>query len=323
MRGKGRGRIMALWLWGGLLIVALAAAYITNYWHNISKPIVLLIKSTVLRSKRHSVRIIALAALAWTLFVVTSGTGVKFTNINWDFSNTAALGDSFGVLSSGMAGIAAYFAFRTYKAASDEARLAERRAAEPSFLNLLRTRFVMIENITRQSGQVIADGARSNVLRGQLALNWAASELWHRLAKVDDYNARKRIYDEFIAESIGGLTNYHRFTYHIIAFAQRQFSELEESEAMSKDDPSYGYIQLLRAQISDEELQLIAFNSLYGRGYPKLKLLIERFALFNNMPDVDIETFCLPDEFKLTAFGLLKEDRPVSVTDWHEHRDGF
>ncbi len=308
---------MELWLWGGLLVVAFAVAYARNHWPDLRRPLVVSLDRIASRLRRHSVGLIIGCAIAWTVFVIVSGTGFELTNTEWDFAKTGALGDSFGVLSSGMAGIAAYFAFRTYKAASDEARLAARRAAEPSYLNLLERRFDMMEHIK----QVVPTRALSisvtKAEKGQEALDWAAGVLWPLFSNTNDDPRCVVVYGDFVEESIKGLTNYHRFVYHIISFAERQFSEIPPDMPMSKTDPSYSYIQLLRAQLSDSEMQLMAFNAAFGAGNPKLKKYIERYALFNNMADVDITELRLPSLFEPTAFGLLLEDRPAVVINWH------
>lgn len=262
--------------------------------------------------------LVAVLALAWIATVILTGTGVNIFGVEWDFQRTALLGDSFGVLSSGMAALAAYFAFATYRSAKEEAKVIARRAAEPSFLNLLERRFALMENVIRNYSGITARGARMNVERGQIAIDSAASDLWHLLSGTPNRLRRVVLYNDFISESVGGLTNYHRFVYHIIAYAERQFSEIPKTSPMTKDDPSYSYVQLLRAQLSDSEMQLMAFNALYGAGNPKLRLYIERYALLNNMADVDIIEFGLPDEFDHHAFGLLIDDRPEVVNNWQE-----
>jgi len=260
--------------------------------------------------------VVGIFALAWVITVTLTGMDVNVFGVEWDFQRTALLGDSFGVLSSGMAGLAAYFAFATYKSAKDEAKVIARRAAEPSFLNLLERRFQMMENVMRVTPGPIAFGARMNVARGQVAIDWAAESLWHLLSSETDLSRLAEVYTEFVAESIGGLTNYHRYVFHIIAYAERQFAEVQPDAPMNKLDPAYSYIQLLRSQFSDSEMLLMAFNAIYGAGYPKLKGYIERYALFNNMPDADIITFDLPDKFNHDAFGLLLDDRPRVVREW-------
>lgn len=260
--------------------------------------------------------VVAACAVAWIVTVVLSGVGVNIFGVKWNFATTALLGDSFGVLSSGMAALAAYFAFVTYKSAKDEAEVLARRAAEPSFLNLLERRFTMMENVIRGPSGPPALGSLINVVRGQIAIDWAAGELWHALSAVHGRDRRSTIYNDYVEESIGGLTSYHRYVYHVIAYAERQFAEVSTSEPMTKDDPSYGYVRLLRAQLSDSEMQLMAFNAIYGAGNPKLRRLIERYALFNNMPEVDIVEFRLPDELDHSAFGLLLDDQPKVVREW-------
>lgn len=307
---------MEFWYWGFLVFLALIVAWAKSNWGYIRSKVDSFIGYTISIADRHGVIIIFNLAIIWSAFVVVSGAGVALTSIKWDFTNTGALGDSFGVLSSGMAGIAAYFAFRTYRAAADEARLIARRAAEPSYLNLLERRFDMMDHITRvlpSRGPLIGG---TNGEKGQDALDWAANALWPTLSSTSDEEECIAIYKAFVKESVKGLTNYHRFVYHIISFAERQFAEIPSDMPMSKDDPSYSYIQLLRAQLSDSEMQLMAYNAAYGAGNPKLKRYIERYALFNNMSDDDITELALPSIFNVTAFGLLVEDRPLVVLNW-------
>lgn len=98
--------------------------------------------------------------------------------------------------------------------------------------------------------------------------------------------------------------------FHIIAFAERQFSELPPDQPMTKFDPAYGYVKLLRAQFSDQEMQLMALNAAFGAGFPKLKHFIERYALLNNAAQVDILELGLDLIFEKSAFGLWESDRP-------------
>ncbi len=155
-----------------------------------------------------------------------------------------------------------------------------------------------------------------NLFRGQVAINNVAGYLWHLLTDADSFEARKDIYGDVVSDYVGGLTNYHRFVFHIISFAQRQFSEVPDNQPMKKDDPAYSYVQLLRAQLSNEEMILMAANALYGAGNPKLKHFIERYALLNNMEETDIISLSLPSYFELSAFGLLDDDRPELVRNW-------
>lgn len=123
-----------------------------------------------MRTRNLVVAVTAALAIVWVAIVVFSGTGWNPSGYRWDFTNTAQLGDSFGVLSALMASIAAYFAFATYNTTMDEAVLVQRRAAEPSFLNLLERRFDVMDRITAKGFQQRVNVVASVELRGRTQL---------------------------------------------------------------------------------------------------------------------------------------------------------
>lgn len=249
-------------------------------------------------------------AAIWLIIVLISAKGVNVTSTSWNFANTAQLGDSFGVISSLMASIAAYFAYATYRSAKEEAKIAERRAAEPSFLNLLERRFDVLDRIRFSSYQQTNVGWEPIQYDGQYAIDKIATKLLREFKNINAHEERERKYWEIINKGVSGLTNYHRFVFHVIAFSERQFSNIDSASAMTKSDPSYSYIKLLRAQFSDNEMRLMAINAAYGDGYPKLKHYIERYALLNNIDCEDIESLKLREIFEDQAFGMTPEDRP-------------
>jgi len=259
--------------------------------------------------KSNAVVLIIVATVGWAALVVASAAGFNPSGIKWNFQNTGQLSDSFGIVSTAMAGIAAYFAYRAYKSAVQEAQKAEQRAAEPSFLNLLERRFDVLDRVycryPTNRGSFIFDNEAS----GQAALDIIANNLYDFIGKCSDHDECVETYVNFLNERVTGIQAYHRFSYHIIAFAERQFSDRAPDEAMAKSDPSYGYVRLLRAQLSDSELQLMALNALYGEGNPKLKHYIERYALLHNMADIDAITLVPSGSFAPTAWGIDEADR--------------
>lgn len=243
--------------------------------------------------------------IVWTAIVMASGLDYNLTGANWDFERTGQLGDSFGVLSSLMAAIAAYFAFRTYQSArADIARL-ETRAAEPSYLNLLERRFDVLDRVRLSRIRFVGKGPEGFERNGQEALDYVANIL----RKHDKTKGNlSSLYSRNIS-SVYGLSNLYRFTYHIVSYANRQFSKIPACEPMNKDDPAYQQVRLLRAQMSDSELVLVALNCAFGPGHEKFKPLVERFALLHNMNPSDRTLFGLDDLFEPTAFGITAQDR--------------
>ncbi|KQO27992.1 putative phage abortive infection protein [Pseudomonas chengduensis] len=71
------------------------------------------------------------------------------------------------------------------------------------------------------------------------------------------------------------LGHYFRYLYNLIKFVD----ESEFSEGL--------YIKLIRAQLSDQELFLLFYNSISDQGQ-KFRNYIEKYALFDNMPAIRI-----------------------------------
>lgn len=261
---------------------------------------------------RHRGVLLVLAlAITWAVIVMFSGweSGWNPSGVMWDFETTGQLGDSFGVLSATMAGIAAYFAFRTYRSARDDSAMLERRAAEPSYLNLLERRYDVLDRLRTQSIRLGGAEARVVETNGQAVLD--------RLAVLlrNETDRPHSMADSFkgVTKGVLGLPNLYRFTYHIISFANRQLSQVPDNSPMHKNDPAYQYVRLLRAQMADSELLLVALNCAYGEGREKFKPLVERYALLHNMNPDDIRSFALRDLFEATAFGLLPADQGVTA----------
>lgn len=261
------------------------------------------------RIRRHGgVIAVIFSIIVWTCIVWRSGMGWNPSGISWNFENTAQLGDSFGVLSALMAAVAAYFAFLAYRSARDDVARLEQRAAEPSYLNLLERRFDVLDRVRLSRMRFTVDGQKGFERLGQYALDWIAARL---RSESKDNEEERPLSTRFLKaiNGVSGLPNLFRFTYHIIWFADRQFARVPSSEPMTKDDPAYQYIRLLRAQMSDSELVLVALNCAFGPGHEKFKPLVERYALLHNMHPSDRALFELDALFEPSAFGITLEDR--------------
>jgi len=250
--------------------------------------------------KKLNIKVVAavtgVAYVAWGLVVWASAKGWNPTGTKWDFTNTGALGDSFGVLGSTMAGLAALFAMLTYREAAEENdRLRQRQdrmdqtAAEPSFLSLLERRFEIRDQVTIKQ----VDGEQAIGLAVQAAGG---------AVDMEDPETARRVYSDAIM-NYANLPQYFRFNYHLLRYALEQF-EKSDDVVITKRSVSYRYARLLRSQLSDNEAILIALNCVYGEGRHKFKGLIERFALLHNVSEERVDGFKLRDHFADSAFGL-------------------
>lgn len=102
-----------------------------------------------------------------------------------------------------------------------------------------------------------------------------------------------RAYRTFWKDHQTELGHYYRFLYRFVKFTERNFPS---------DD---FYMGLLRAQLSDQELLMLFYNSLSPQG-EAFKELIEKWALLDNMPrirllDRDHDELFLPPAYDSEA----------------------
>ncbi|SPZ53611.1 Uncharacterised protein [Serratia quinivorans] len=82
-------------------------------------------------------------------------------------------------------------------------------------------------------------------------------------------------YEIFMKEYRYELGHYFRFVYNIFKFID---------ESIVSDDDKLKYSKIIRAQLSDYELIIIFYSCLTWRGCVSFKVLVERYCLFDNIP---------------------------------------
>lgn len=83
---------------------------------------------------------------------------------------------------------------------------------------------------------------------------------------------------EYISKSdlFSFLFHYFRFVYRIIKF-------VDETDVLKSTEEKYQYVAFLRATLSNYEVAAIFYNCLSSNGREKFKLLVEKYALFDNI----------------------------------------
>lgn len=254
-------------------------------------------KPITFKSLPFPLKLLVVLLVLWPVVIVGLSAADIFLPARWrtpyppmSFERSGQFGDSFGIVSALMAAVAAFYAYQTYRASQQEVELLRRRSAEPTFLNLLERRFDLLGNIKRGNTEGVtavknmADGVRTSVGGGQ------------------DQAAAARDYMQ--VKGVGGLRNYFRYTYNIIRFAEELFGvDPTLSGADQRRNGSYPYVRLLRAQLSDDELLLIALNALHDADGKDFYDLIHRYGFLNNMAPEDIKRFDFTTRFRPDAFG--------------------
>ena len=239
---------------------------------------------------------VAVILVPWTIVVLAGSVGFNPLKLPYfDFQQAASFGESFGFPVALFAAIAAIFTFMTlettreenkrlheYQARRDKAD--ERNETEQTFFRLLDLRLAIIRDIQ------IDDKQNAEKYEGTDALHEMYEYLQRRLS---DGESREEAYATAFETHRNDLGHYLRFTYHIVKFVV---------DRADNDATRYEYIRILRAQLSNSELCIIALNCVYGEGRSVFKGLVERFALLHNIHDADRQALRLDDHFQKGAF---------------------
>ena len=243
------------------------------------------------------VALITASAVLWAVVVGLSASGTNLFGVEWNFERTGQLGDSFGVVGALMATAAAAFTFLTLRneraensrlraRQDDRDRADSKREAEATFFRLLDLRNSILERVRDPFR-----AASHEPVLGQRAIWTIAKGLANEV--VTPSGEVQRLHDAYWSRVEGQVGHYLRFTYHIVGFASANFDN---------DRDRYDYVRLLRAQLSNAELELIALNSAYGAGNPHMKAHVERYALLHSLPEDTIARLRLRSLFSETAF---------------------
>lgn len=240
--------------------------------------------------------IIGAIFLGWMAVIIAVTAADLFLPNHWrlaapplDFGDTGTFGDSFGIISALMASVAGYFAYRAYRSSQAELADARKRSGEPTFLNLLERRFTLIEHVAK--GNLAGVPAIANICA---AIRLGVQHGGNPDKMFKDYTRDAR-----------GLRNLFRYTYHVIGFAEGLFGfDPLATGAEKRKNGSYPYVRLLRAQLSDDDLVLIALNALHDPDGAQFKVLLDRYGLLDNMREDDRTLLKLKAAFTGDEFGL-------------------
>lgn len=109
-------------------------------------------------------------------------------------------------------------------------------------------------------------------------------------------------YDQIIQIYINQYENYQYSFSHYFRNLYRIIKFIDESDV----DEKQRYSDILRAQLSPQEMLMIFYNGLTYYGDQKMKPLIEKYEILKNMPQRSLIEFDHKRKYKLTAFGEVE-----------------
>ncbi len=205
---------------------------------------------------------------------------------NNPFGTAGSFGDAFGPIGSLMATIAASGALYAFVNDRHDRKVQQ---FESNFFALLAN----FESITAQAkltfgknkGDVsfkskyralekAVNHSPKRVFQGRSALRVLVLRIREGVnpSGFNDIKVVSNVYQGLFNNNVNMLGHYFRTLHHL-------FRLIDERCLADKDF----YARILRAQLSDEELCLIAYNCIVGEGRFKFKHLAVRFSLFHNL----------------------------------------
>lgn len=237
----------------------------------------------------------AIYFLKWATFVITSFWGLfglfiikevwPITELS--IAKAGTFGDSFGALTSLFTGLGLVGVITTIYLQHIEIKrnkeAFQQQQFEGIFFQLLRLHCDIIASMELNTNQA----------KGRQCFSYYIIELEGKMQSAFNNSPEKfdAFYDCFYNKHQATLGNYFRLLYNIVKLVKR-------TDGIDK----YFYTNLVRAQLSSDELKLIFYNCLSTWGIEKFKPLIEEFALLKAIPvDGILDKFL--EQYSPNAFG--------------------
>jgi hypothetical protein len=235
--------------------------------------------------------------IVYSAGVIASGSGVNLLGIKWHFENSGQFGDSFGPLASVMSAIAAIAALMAYRSQREELDRLKATAVEDKIRQNHRdfedTFFKLLTLFRDTVNQIdVSDPYNGTKAVGPDAFQRLIWDYLVREDKTPPVELNEKIYKEFYIKYQNDLGHYFRLFYHIVRFIDS--SEIEDRMS---------YIRYLRSLLSNSEMILIGMNCAFGAGSPKLKILVEKYALLHNISADSARRHSIVYAMDKSAFG--------------------
>lgn len=247
---------------------------------------------------------------AGVLFLLVAAYGIAFWQNGWSKSPDAwgQLGDYIGgllnPLVAGFALMALVVSVRLQKAElaatrkelensrlamQEQATTAEQQRREQRFFDFLNIYQSTVDSIQfemeSKTGAVIS-------LQGKRAFRLLTTDQHgNPLGELSQYFSKSEGWDKFLAIDISGreVVLWNNASPVLDHYFRSIFSILRESEPTLGED-CWRYTKLLRAQLSRDEVNLIAMNLLYDEEGKKMRDLVARYGILKHMPANQLRT---------------------------------
>lgn len=199
------------------------------------------------------------------------------------FEQRGQFGDTFGMFTSlfsalGFGGVLVTLWYQ-HKTIQEADHRAELQRFESILFQLLATHNSVISDLDLRSikdGQIMAQGRDCFYKYYTRSIKPNYKRVKNSNPNADELTLALVAYDRVWLRHRHNLGHYFRFIYNIFRF-------IEESDIVETEKKRY--VRIVRSQLSDYELLLLFYNCMHKNGIKKFKPLVEKYALFNNIPE--------------------------------------
>lgn len=241
-----------------------------------------------------------------------------------------------GTIGATMALLSAYLVYKTYRQqvnfSKEQMALSCRAQFENIFFQLLQVQRDIAKSIvikrrdTMRPTRFFSYIGEDAFFHAAEDLKQAMLELAYMTEEINNMNFEqlRRKLDEIFSNAVEtygeqSLSHYFRHLYHTLKFVEK-----------SNVSDIIGYLSIVQAQMTNDELYLLFFDALSKYGYPKLYKIVAKYGLLENLYYHDFDYFkllqrkCYPDTyFKHSPnnafliagyFGKLRESTVIQLS---------
>lgn len=232
----------------------------------------------------------------WTppisIFLTISGAFIYYylavVNTWWPISveslqDKGQFGDSFGVFTSLFSAFAfggvLFTLWYQHQALQHNKRDSDVRHFESILFNLISAYNNVVQDIDIHNGEtkeLVASGRDCFHRYFVKHLKPAYKRLKNEKPNGDELELANAAYAIVWLRHRQNLSHYFRFLYNILKF-------IDTAELPS--DLKKKYTNIVRSQLSDYELLILFYNCLHKNGSQRFKPLVEKYSIFNNLPE--------------------------------------
>ena len=216
--------------------------------------------------------------LGFSLVVVLQIFGPTLTSVApGRLSFAGQFGDAFGALSSLMATLAAFGAWRAVRLQRDDAREARIRAFNDTFFTMLGQLNAIVNSTdisVRREGEQLEREGRDAFRSMLTSLRKSVPPQKSGKSSTGDITCQtiSKAYINFYHRKENDLGHYFRTVYQICRYIHESY-----------DIDKTFYFRFLRSQLSNSEQILIMYNCAFGYGFKRFKPLVEQYSLVHNL----------------------------------------